>query len=902
MDMPGFRFSLRIRFTKKVEQRAFKFLAELPVLSLDIESNTNSISELAWVSQSGVECFKGHKNIVENGLPLLAQSLLGEVTLAGHNIEGFDIPVLESFGFVPTGVPLWDTLKIEFLLCPTRKSFAQNGTHKALEDARVSKSLLDNQILRLLCIENEVFSRISPFLPIPLKNLIIIERQHPAWSRISNSSLEEASNNFFRPTNPSPLAPAALQEFLEKTSIQNTIILAPRLIWGILAAVPNLTFLDLDSDYSLILKETTDESPISGKPYEDAVYKQLLKSKTESKSLLRWLDIPQAIRALFGTNSKEALSFRPTFELNNFKTICIDPSISDVFELTNKFPEIPILILGKDLFEQSLKVMLKEMDFSSLFQVLENDPIWIKFSSGLKSIELSQTQISLLKLSMPKRSKKVWMNKLANGRFEVYCSLSFEFSNIINPQRVIDLDFNTAFPRLKQSVTLVRPDKQNSKYLAAEKRVNPESPNRALYWTYQFKLLRGILQEYPSIWLVQNSEDVVGLEAVLRKSNFFIPDANASLSRRLELIHQVRKPKKILVLSIDLLDRILISNYLGPINFIWDSFYLDELFIQSFSNVEKFDKKYSGIEEEDNSKKTLYNPYELLNKAQLPIIEFFALRVLQNHPESRIALLDPRLEDPDEHFSKWNCSSSYTMMWLSEEDYKADYERFKSNFKRDRNERIFDLNIDRAKKILEHIFIKSENPENKWRPEQLPYLDRILHSKTDLLISLPTGGGKSVLFQGPALLRSGFTENLSIVITPLKGLMEDQVDSLHDKGFYSNVDFLSGDKSYAESRNLLRKIVGGEITLLYITPERFRSRPFEKALLTRLDSDQGFEYVIYDEAHCISQWGQDFRPDYLNAGKRITSFKKNLNLGGTTLLFSATISEQVFSQIKKVLE
>src|SRR5690606_13435642 len=180
-----------------------------------------------------------------------------------------------------------------------------------------------------------------------------------------------------------------------------------------------------------------------------------------------------------------------------------------------------------------------------------------------------------------------------------------------------------------------------------------------------------------------------------------------------------------------------------------------------------------------------------------------------------------------------------------------------------------------------------------------PCLDQILPAKHDLLISLPTGAGKSLLFQGPALFRAGFSCKLSLVVSPLRALMQDQVDALWNKGFYSNVEFLSGDKSHVETRDIYRRVAGGEITLLYITPERFRSRTFESCLLTRLDSDNGLEFAVFDEAHCISQWGQEFRPDYLNAGRKISGYADSFPL--RKLLFSATISEQVFQEISQLM-
>ncbi len=168
-----------------------------------------------------------------------------------------------------------------------------------------------------------------------------------------------------------------------------------------------------------------------------------------------------------------------------------------------------------------------------------------------------------------------------------------------------------------------------------------------------------------------------------------------------------------------------------------------------------------------------------------------------------------------------------------------------------------------------------------------------------MLVSLPTGGGKSVLFQGPALLQGALTSRLSIVIVPLKSLMEDQVDSLAKRGFYTSVDYLSGDRQQYENREVLRRLAGGEITLLYITPERFRSRAFVTALQTRMMVDSRLAYFVFDEAHCISQWGQEFRPDFFHAYTIVKEYLRAVPDSLTLLLFSATVSEQVFLDISR---
>lgn len=138
-----------------------------------------------------------------------------------------------------------------------------------------------------------------------------------------------------------------------------------------------------------------------------------------------------------------------------------------------------------------------------------------------------------------------------------------------------------------------------------------------------------------------------------------------------------------------------------------------------------------------------------------------------------------------------------------------------------------------------------------------------------------------------------------MVITPLRALMQDQVEELKKRGFINNVDYLSGDRLYPEVQNIYREIRSGNLALLYITPERFRVRSFINVLYQRMEMDGGLEYVVFDEAHCISQWGQEFRPDYRNAVLTCIDFRKKYDF--QFALFSATVTTQVESDIRSFL-
>ena len=157
---------------------------------------------------------------------------------------------------------------------------------------------------------------------------------------------------------------------------------------------------------------------------------------------------------------------------------------------------------------------------------------------------------------------------------------------------------------------------------------------------------------------------------------------------------------------------------------------------------------------------------------------------------------------------------------------------------------------DRALEVLNEYW-----GYDSFRPKQEDIVRTALEGR-DVLAILPTGGGKSVCFQVPAMIRPG----VAIVVTPLIALMKDQVQNLTDRGIKALC--INAGMGRREVDNALNNALYGDFKFLYVSPERLGTRLFQSYV-----QEMNVNYIVVDEAHCISQWGYDFRPDYLQIGR-----------------------------------
>ena len=172
----------------------------------------------------------------------------------------------------------------------------------------------------------------------------------------------------------------------------------------------------------------------------------------------------------------------------------------------------------------------------------------------------------------------------------------------------------------------------------------------------------------------------------------------------------------------------------------------------------------------------------------------------------------------------------------------------------------------------------------KFRPLQEDIINQVLQKK-DVLALLPTGGGKSLCYQFPALLMNG----VCLVISPLIALMKDQVDLLQKKDI--KADFINSSLSKSAIDRILDNAIYGKTKILYLSPERIQSELFQERL-----KKMNVSFIAVDEAHCISQWGYDFRPSYLNLNI-LRELKPNASLMAVT----ASATPKVVEDIQKKL-
>jgi len=867
-------------FYKKFKNEINDQIISMKSISIDLESNGRKIFQYGWYSKDDSGLIKENKGIKhEQIMDAVKSSIISKdkSIVIGHNFLSWDKPILEEHKIIFNDkVEYWDTLIMSLLLQPWRSTHAlinYDSAHQADSDAEACYALFNKQVGLFKSI---IFPQQNTNAANPLydtERLIDIIFLNP---EIISDIIDEFPNKL---------------EGEIRTLGKCDLLVIPENLIRTIGWNKNL-YINIDDAAKRASNPILDTNVCKkiAEDYKD-LYSKLLfiivfhSSKNDVKVFLsmlpKWL-ISENLRSSIIQQHAEA----KTAKVESASTLCY--LTSDLMRLDEK--QQKKILNGRDIFAYSKSEVLsswmtlskkeiKEKEVfkyfpeiqnqikgRSLFYGINNDELlWYFYDPpGLKDDGPMWATIDELPL---------WIERLVE-----------------QPQPYEESNLKIFFPQWTDGDT---------KDLSLERIfVSPDTHNRILYLSDVTERVLNIINSNHQnnkihIIAMRWPSEAIQLQNNLEKLGF---SAHHSTSHLRNLEHINNKGYKALVCSYEEL-----SSYVHAseelncsVNIVIDEMPINDWYVllNTFKNdlkgkaiykvsintaiLNSLINKYLISWVDGLTKSTSYNPIEII----IMDSRFFGNLRTEN-------AIVRKIEKPffpiSELLSKKKIEIFYEVCYPKRQEIEIpnDYGTYKK-------------------------FLKENWGYNDFRKgTQKPAIEKIINSNKDILLRLPTGAGKSIVFHLPALLRSNYSGKLTIVITPLRALMKDQVDGLRERNFHESVDYLSGGREAVINYEVYQGILDGRIKLLFVAPERFRVEKFIDVIERRRRMDSGLEYIVFDEAHCISEWGYEFRPDYLYASQYVAeNFKSNDGPGNPhrLLLTSATVTERNRLDIQQELE
>lgn len=868
--------------------------AKLPYMIFDIESDGDTVREFAYKASDYMHYYED-----EGQLNTLISAINTTPIIVGHRIKQWDLKILESHGEISPKF-IWDTLEIETLLNPCRYAYSLHTAHNAKDDTELTDRLFWNQLFRLSTNE-DLCSQLNKFLPENI-NSIINELRQPEFSQFFEKSAGSEDSFFQNLRDIDKELADELDEINEECTGQKAIIIAPQRLWNRIAEHVKVSFIREENgiDYLPISEEK-----LKARPLEDPLLQTILLRFCQESFSPIVSNLASYLRIQYFND--EVLRDYVSESTSNIQ--CADLRFIDHPDENIEFSRLYFIgcELENRLNQYALSTPLRPSDFWN-----ENSSIPMRLGGSSFALVTSDDRKSALFADVPKDALNVWIERTIDGKYVV----NYNF-NVVNKLESLigKIGHNVTIKKISwasketdnKAVTLVRSGRPK-RFDFTQKRVNSTTRYRSMYWMYQLALLDNIHRtdcSLPIIYIIEDNLEISKVESYASSLGYYIPQ-NGTLVTKLEKISQ--RSNGLLVVSKEKFFEITEKRLYAAYCFVWDQMAVEKhMLMWQNRDANIGDSTFNDSIEETGSDLITgasKDTYQATLVSLWPVYQYYSRFILANNNSSKMYILDSFLEDYHSLSNAWNtnCFTS-GQLWSDEDSFKESLNSAQSIFG-DVSLEDTPNDADAIKKAMDVILatmIPERDGKRAWSEIQAEVLPEILSKKENYLISIPTGGGKSVLFQGPALYNASYTNHLSLVVTPLKALMQDQVRELTEKGFYTNVDFLNGDRTYQETRSIYRKINSGELALLYITPERFRSRAFINALMTRMMNDGGLEYMVFDEAHCISQWGMEFRPEYLNVIKKCQELSETFKNGMCIAMFSATVTDMIYNQISSTV-
>jgi hypothetical protein len=874
----------------------------LPIIALDLESDGSNIWEFALVGQEGV--IADLKNPTDEDIKQELAKIPTETFLIGHNIHKWDWPILTNKGLAIPHPKKSDTLLREMLINPLRQCYALDTKHRAADDAQITIELARNQFIR----------------------------EHNQSSFVTKIVGEESDKFFLHP--PTPSWYDKIESLLEIE--EKILIIGPQEYAEKLMQPPKLQ----------VIQPT-------GKP----VF-------FETKNKKFWRRYVEEIESRgFGAIAELAPGvFRDKWTLSEEKIIPEIPeqvsrvycSFADYFngyiraEILNWKPEETHLLFP-EMSPFNSRQRLTTLAPWEYREKIEENGLWMHFALGRSYVSLDLLGLKIEDFQVPAEKSYMlthfWLEKTIKGEIELWGCVAAKDLKEDDDYRVKEHSINNSYsakfltPVIKNLVT------EDGEEIR-DNRLTPETCYRGDYWDALLPLILSYFKKWRRVILAVNQWEeieqvrqlLVEAFAVHNWGNAEIFSFDNNKSTRLNIRRLAKLKAAIFIIPMTQLDKsiqewqlisleendkdkltvileslpVRLTPALGVVNLgdkSQESLLIEEDALTE--NREEAEENPDGEEREvnedeleelgeeeietvtetNNEQKRKLPRLRDLVSASIPVLEKIAL-LLPAKSNLQLVCLDSRLAAVS--FQKRYFLVRDFLKALPEINEKVTAK----NYFHQPEVKDWELPEESIwQRAIEKAFI----PGYSLNEEQKEHLKAIMPRQINhRFVSLPTGGGKSIIFQGPALYRGYQTRRLTVVISPLKALIKDQERSLWEKGFTTTVDGLTGDMSRAEIDDCYQRIRGGETLLIYAAPERFRSKRFREVLEERFNRDGEPEYWVFDEAHCLSLWGLDFRPDYFYAAGFV---KEQIKAGrrAPILLMSATITAQVKNDLCRIL-
>ncbi|PCD75554.1 UvrD-helicase domain-containing protein [Pseudothioclava arenosa] len=828
-------------------------LLQTTVLAVDLETDGARIHQLGQADHRGSTRLEGSSlaGSLQQGLPDLVSALTRVRLAVGHNAIGWDWPILSRAVPSLPGTPVWDTLLVAFLLEPQALSHALGGDHTADADARAALDLFRHQAERF---DTSVFEAILTGRCSSTEEL---------FTRIVDAGPDDLS------------VARATPAVLEAVDREQPLLLPDRLL-RLLDWVPGYVIAPVDR-----------ETPL------DPAFLEIRAMRLfgELTAAQRRTPVVEVLMAVLQRAQAQGISVRRNM-LPGWLTERL-PWLEAALDGATGLPDMESGCRVSPL-PASLHWWAQAETWSGQ-AMLPDGPRMIVARAQAPVGILTTTPIRESTVLLDLAGGTDWaVRDPAADRLETGGSWR-SFHMITVPRTITPVrgpgSPRTSSPLLVSRQTTVR---------------DPGSRTQAGYWSEQLATLRSLPAESDAVPILlvgsTRSRTMLGLlETALAELG--LGEKQPQHRSRREQLKRAAANGHCLVAGLDTWRAwaALAKDAGITLQPVVDAAPLEEWYaLEAPAGAAQEEGPEDGPREISTSM-VLDGIDKRVDKWLRPWLRDTGLEESARVP----VLLDPRLEDT-RHLTggAFKRLAVELAPWTSEESQRL--------------ETVFaPLQIEREEApsgmaAMEHFLVThwqpsgvaGTNPVTGFKPTQLQAMEHIRDCRTDVMVTLPTGEGKSVLFQVPALARGLRNRRLTLVISPLRALMRDQVLRLHEQGFEESVDFLSGDQSREEQREVLQGVLDQRIVMLYVAPERLRVASFVDVLLRRIKADDGLEYIVFDEAHCINQWGYEFRPDYFFAFSFLMSRLRTGRLPEPTpvLLLSATLTASDRRRMRGLLE